>query len=98
VYKEEERKAEIEDSGLFRILDTFQYRAEVRNNSEQYLKVQRSVPEIASILDGVDEATIQEMEEKIAHEINNNGGYVGTIFDYSLYIAKKVPTTHRLIV
>ncbi|MDD3613707.1 MAG: hypothetical protein WAP98_00380 [Caldicoprobacterales bacterium] len=36
VFKKEDRKAEIEDSGLFKILDILQYRTEVKNNSEQY--------------------------------------------------------------
>lgn len=89
VFKKDERKAEIETSGLFEILDIFQYRTEVKNNAEQYLKAQKSVPAFASILDGLDEYTIQELEEKIVNEVNNNGGYVGTIFDYSLYVARK---------
>ncbi len=90
VFKKDERKAEIEDSELFEILDIFQYISEVKNNAEQYLKAQKSVPAFASILDGLDDETVQEMEEKITNEITNNGGYVGTLFDYSLYIAKKV--------
>mgnify|MGYP000946285665 FL=1 len=90
VFKNDERKVEIEDSGLFDIVDILQYRSEIKNNAEQYLKAQKSVPAIVSILDGLDEETIHEMEEKIENEINNNGGYVETIFDYSLYIAKKV--------
>jgi len=90
VFKKDERKAEIEDSELFEILDIFQYISEVKNNAEQYLKAQKSVPAFASILDGLDDETVQEMEEKITNEITNNGGYVGSLFDYSLYIAKKV--------
>ncbi len=90
VFKKEDRKAEIEDSGLFEIIDIFQYRTEVKNSAEEYLKSQKSIPAFASILDKLDSETIQEMEEKIVNEINNNGGYVGTLFDYSLYIAKKV--------
>jgi hypothetical protein len=90
VFKKEDRKAEIEDSGLFKIQDIFQYRTEVKNNSEQYLKAQKSVPAFASILDGMEESAIRDMEEEIVYEIDNNGGYVGTIFDYSLYIAKKI--------
>ncbi|MGI6372014.1 MAG: hypothetical protein ACOX1R_02880 [Caldicoprobacterales bacterium] len=90
VFKKEDRKAEIEDSGLFKILNIFQYRTEVMNNSEQYLKAQKSVPAFASILDGMEESAIRDMEEEIVYEIDNNGGYVGTIFDYSLYIAKKI--------
>ena len=90
VFKKEDRKAEIEDSGLFETIDIFQYRTEVKNSAEEHLKSQKSIPAFASILDKLDSETIQEMEEKIVNEINNNGGYVGTLFDYSLYITKKV--------
>ncbi|MGB4389128.1 MAG: hypothetical protein WBI89_07980 [Caldicoprobacterales bacterium] len=38
----------------------------------------------------MEESAIRDMEEEIVYEIDNNGGYVGTIFDYSLYIAKKI--------
>lgn len=37
----------------------------------------------------MEESAIRDMEEEIVYEIDNNGGYVGTIFDYSLYIAKR---------
>lgn len=65
-------------------------KAEVKNNAEQYLKARKSEPAVASILDGMDKNTIDEMEDKIIGEINKNSGFVKTSFDYTLYIAKKV--------
>lgn len=90
VYKNDERKAEIEDSNLFEILDIFHYSTEIKNNAEQFLKAQKSVPSFASILDGLDDKTVQKMDEEIESEIDKNGGCVGTIFDYSLYITKRI--------
>lgn len=50
--------------------------AEVKNNAEQYLKARKSEPAVASILDGMDKNTIDEMEDKIIGEINKNSeGY-----------------------
>lgn len=90
VSTKDERKSEIEASGLFEIQNIFEYQDETKNNAEQFIKAQRSVPEFASILDKLDDETIQDMEEEITNEINNSGGYVGTLFDYSLYITKKI--------
>jgi len=88
--KKDEIKSEIEASGLFEILNIYEYRDETKSDAEQFLKAQKSVPAFASILDGLDEKTIQEIETEIVSEINNNGGYIRTIFDYSLYITKRI--------
>lgn len=90
VFTKDERKSEIESSGLFEILKIFEYRTEIRNNAEQFIQSQKSVPAFASFLDEMDEQAIQDMEDEISSVINKNGGYVGTIFDYSLYITKKI--------
>lgn len=90
VFKKDERKAEIEGSKLFEIIDIFEYRTEIKNTAVQFLKAQKSVPAFASILDELDDETIQKMDEEIRSEINNNGGYAGTLFDYSLYIIKRI--------
>ncbi|MBH1939742.1 class I SAM-dependent methyltransferase [Mobilitalea sibirica] len=90
VFENDERKSEIETSGLFEILDILNYKDETKNNAEQFIKAQKSVPAFASLLDELDDKTIQDIEEEIKSEINNNGGYVGTLFNYSLYITKRI--------
>ncbi|WP_113671082.1 class I SAM-dependent methyltransferase [Vallitalea guaymasensis] len=89
IYEEDERKAEIEGTQLFEIVNKIDYRTEIKNTPKQYLNAKKSVPAFASILDGMDSGIINNMEKEIEDIINDNGGYVGTLFDYSLYIAKK---------
>lgn len=89
VYKEDERKTEIEASGLFELVEKIEYTHETRNNASQYLKVMQSVPSFASLLDALDESIICNMKKEIEQAINDNGGYVGTIFNFSLYITRK---------
>ena len=90
ISKEDERKAEIEVSGLFEIVEKIEYTREIKNNSEQYLKARKTVPAFATILDGLNDETIQKMDNEIEEIINNHGGYVGTLFNSSLYITKKI--------
>lgn len=86
---ENERKAEIEASGLFEIIEEIEYVQEIRNNAKQYLMAIKSVPAFASILDGLSDRIIENMDNEIEEVINNNGGYISTLFNYSLYITKK---------
>lgn len=86
----DEREAEIKASGLFDIIEKIEYTQEKRNNAEQYLKVRKSVPAFASILDGLDNRTIEKMDNEIQEIVNNHGGYVGTSFRFTLYIVKKI--------
>lgn len=90
VYKEDERRAEIEASGLFELVEKIEYTHETRNNANQYLKVMKSVPAFASKLDGLDDKVIENMDNEIAEIINYYGGYVSTMFNFSLYITKKI--------
>jgi len=90
VSKEDERKAEIDLSGLFKLVEKIEYTQETRNNSTQYLKVIKSVPTFASILDGLNDEIIENMDNEIEEVINNDGGYVSSLFNFSLYIAKKI--------
>jgi len=92
VYKEDERKTEIESSGLFELVEKIEYTHETRTNANQYFKVMRSVPAFASILDGLDPKIIDNMNKEIEEVINHHGGYVGTLFNFSLYITKKIRT------
>jgi SAM-dependent methyltransferase len=87
---EDERKAEIEASGLFHLVEKLEYTQETRNNARQYLKVRKSVPAFASILDKLDEKDVVKMDSEIEEVINSYGGYLGTKFEFTLYIAKKV--------
>lgn len=57
---------------------------------EPYLKVIKSVPTFASILDGLDDKIIENMDNEIEEVINNYGGYVDSLSDFSLFITKKV--------
>jgi hypothetical protein len=90
VEEEDERKAEIESTGLFELVEKIVYTQETRNNSNQYLKVIKSVPTFASILDGLDDNIIENMDSEIEEVINTYDGYVSTLFNFSLYITKKI--------
>lgn len=90
VYMEDERKKEIEASGLFELIEKIEYTHEIRENEKQYLKAMKSVPSFASILDGLEDKVIEAMDSEIEEMINNCGGYIGTLFNYSLYICKKI--------
>lgn len=89
VYKEDERKIEISSSGLFELKEKIDYTHEIKNNAEQYLKAMESVPAFASILDGLDDNIIESLDNEIRELIKNYGGYVSTLFNFSLYITKK---------
>ena len=89
IVNEDVRKAEIEASGLFELVEKIEYTQETRNNANQYLKVMKSVPAFASILDGLDDRIIENMDNEIEEVINNYGGYVSVLFNFSLYITKK---------
>lgn len=90
VSQDDERKAEIEASGLFQLVEKKEYTQEIRENAQQYLKAMKSVPSFASILDNMDNKTIAMMDKEIEEFINNYRGYVSTMFRFSLYIMKKV--------
>jgi SAM-dependent methyltransferase len=90
VSTDEEREIEIETSGFFELIKKIEYKAAKKNTAEQYLKVRKSVPAFASLLDRMDEETIEKLEADIKQIINSCGGYINTIFNYSLYISKKI--------
>ncbi len=90
VSQDDERKAEIESSGLFELVEKIEYTQEIRENAQQYLKAMKSVPSFASILDNMDDKTIAMMDNEIEEVINDYRGYVSTMFRFSLYITKKV--------
>ncbi|MBC8062224.1 MAG: hypothetical protein H7Y18_16370, partial [Clostridiaceae bacterium] len=75
---------------LFDLVEKVEYTQEVRNNPSQYLKVIKSVPSFASILDGLDNKIIEKMDSEIEEVINNHEGYVNGLFKFSLYITKKI--------
>lgn len=86
----DERKIEIEASGLFDLVEKVEYTQEVKNNPSQYIKAMKSVPAFATLLDGLDDTMIQKMDSEIEEVINNCEGYVSGLFNFSLYIAKKI--------
>lgn len=90
VYREDDRITEINSSGLFELVEKINYTHEIKNNADQYLKAMKSVPAFSSILDGLDDKVIEDMDIEIKELINSHGGYVGTLFSFSLYITKKV--------
>lgn len=90
VSKEDERRAEIEASGLFELIEKIEYTEEIRNNASQYLNAKKSIPAFASILDKLSDKIIEKMDSEIEKVINDYGGYVGTRFLFSLYITKKI--------
>ena len=90
VSNDDEREAEIEASKYFKLIEKIEYVEEKRNNANQYLKVKKSIPAFASILDKLDDTTVEKMNSEIEELINSYGGYVSTTFNYSLYITKKV--------
>ncbi len=85
----DERKTEIEDSGLFHIVSEKNYTQRIKNDASRYIKAMKSVPAFATILDELDENIIKRMDCDIEKIINDYGGYVDEEFHYSLYIAKK---------
>lgn len=42
------------------------------------------------MLDGLDDKTIDKIDNEIIEVINNHGGYTSDLFKFSLYITKKV--------
>lgn len=90
IAKEDERAAEVEASGLFKVVEKIEYTHETRNNGSQYLKVLKSVPAFAAKLDGLDEQIVGDMDREIEEVINSHGGYVSTVFNFSLYINKRM--------
>lgn len=90
VYREDERIKEIEVSALFILVEKIEYLHEARNNADQYLKAMKSVPAFASILDGLDDKSISNMDKEIEEVINEYGGYVSSFLNFSLYITKKL--------
>lgn len=89
VYKEDQRIQEIENSGLFSLVEKIEYPHEEKNNADQYLKVMKSVPKFATILDGLDVMSINNMNNEIKEVVNEYGGYVSSFLNFSLYITKK---------
>jgi ubiquinone/menaquinone biosynthesis C-methylase UbiE len=90
VANNEDRKKEIDESGLFQIVSEMEYTYKVRNNPEQYMKAMKSVPSYASVLDGLESDIIIKMDREIEEIIKKYGSYVEEEFRYSLYIAKKI--------
>lgn len=90
VCEDDERKSEIEASGLFELVEKIEYTEETKNNAKQYLKVLNSVPAFTSKVDGLSQLAIENMNREIEELINHNGGYVGALFNFTLYITKKI--------
>lgn len=90
VSNNDERKTELEESGLFHIISEQDYTHKIKNNPSQYLKAMKSVPAFASILDGLEVNIIKKMDNEIEEIIDSYGGYVDEEFCYSLYIAQKI--------
>lgn len=88
--EDDERKAEIEESGLFELIEKIEYTEETKNNAKQYIKVLNSVPAFASKVDGLNQVAIEDMNREIEELINSNGGYVGALFNFTLYITKRI--------
>ncbi|MBE5967186.1 MAG: class I SAM-dependent methyltransferase [Lachnospiraceae bacterium] len=89
VSNNDERKTELEESGLFHIIREIDYTHKIKNISSQYLKAMKSVPAFASILDGLEANIIKKMDKEIEDIINSYGGHVDEEFHYSLYLAQK---------
>ncbi|MDF2944340.1 MAG: hypothetical protein K0S01_3198 [Herbinix sp.] len=90
VSSNDERKAEIETSGFFDLVEKIEYLQEVRNNPRQYLMALKSVPAFAAILDGLEYKIIKIMDSEIEEVINSYGGFTSVLFKFSLYITKKI--------
>lgn len=90
VTDQDARREEIINSGLFELTDKFVYTESVSNGPEQYLKAMKSVPAFAAFLDGLEDTIIKQMDQEIAEIVIEKGGSVDTLFDYTLYIARKL--------
>jgi SAM-dependent methyltransferase len=89
VSEEDQRLKEIEESGLFTLVEKTEYLQEGRATAEQYLKQMKSVPAFASILDSLDKLTAANLDDDIRAVINEYGGYIRSFLKFTLYIAKK---------
>ncbi len=87
---DDERKAEIISSGYFELIEKIEYTQEIKNNPVQYLKAMKSVPAFATLLDGLEAEVVEKMDQEITEVINQHGGYSGTLFEFTLYLAKKI--------
>ncbi len=65
VLNNDERKTEIEETGLFHIISELDYIHKIKNGPIQYLKAMKSVPAFASILDGLEADIIIKMDNEI---------------------------------
>lgn len=90
VSNNDERKTELEESGMFHIICEKDYTHKIENTSSQYLKAMKSVPTFASILDGLEADVIKKMDNEIEDIINSYGGHITEEFHYSLYLAQKI--------
>lgn len=84
------RQIEIEESGLFQLVDKSEYTYAERDNASQYIKALKSVPAYAAILDGIVDKLVVRMDREIEQVIQSFGGYVDVVFHYTLYIAQKL--------
>lgn len=87
---QDERKAEIDSSGLFQLVEKIEYIQEITNSPQQYLMAMKSVPTFASLLDGMEEKMIEKMDREIEEVFHNYGGFSRGLFQFSLYIARKI--------
>lgn len=84
------RQIEIEESGVFQLVDKYEYTYAERDSASQYIKAMKSVPAYAAILDGIEDGIIERMDREIEQVIQSFGGYVDVVFNYTLYIAQKI--------
>jgi trans-aconitate methyltransferase len=85
----DEKREEIESSGLFEFMEKITYTDETSNSASQYLKVKKSIPAFTAILNSLEDHMVEKVEREIEDVIMAHGGEVRTRFEFSLYLARK---------
>lgn len=86
---QDEKKEEIESSGLFEFRKKITYTQETLSSAGAYLKVKKSIPAFTAILNRLDDRLVEVVEREIVEAILAHGGHVRTRFTFSLYLAQK---------
>lgn len=88
-FSDNERMIELSNCDLFELVDRKEYAIDIKNSPEEYVKVLKSVPNFASIMDSLDSASTVHLEKELIQTIKDYGGNVHSKINYFLYVLKK---------
>lgn len=90
VADDDTRQKEIEDSGLFKIVEKLEYTYELKEDVEKFIQSKNSIPGFAASLDCLDEESINIIKNEINEILSQYGGYYSMKFNYTLFITQKL--------